>query len=677
MKDKRAWAALGGLLSVASATQIGAVEKADEEVLVLGTQLEETLPQELARYGNQLEVISAEQIQNGGYNDVTQALQMLVPGLYAVPKNGPFDYVDASLLGSRPGDILFLIDGIRINNRLYNGTSPLDTIPAHMIERIEVLKGGQGIFYGTQSVAGVVNVVTKPFSDSTQYGVELGADSNDGKHANGYVNGQLAGWHAQLYASLDKADGFQPFRDQDYQPSTTDRDRSYDVRSAGLKLGGELAYGLALTGFYQHTEATLDYAYPQGIAKDINDRIEDLISAKLDWEINELFGVYAKGYYHDWSTHYTIIDNDLDDDGNLTGTTSYEYDRAFWGYKDRGLNLMGRLKGAAGFEYLAGVDLQRYSGRDEVYTIAPSSEQVSALFVQLRNDGALLPGTQLALGVRYNHTSGDQSATVWNLSGRHDFSPSLYLRGTTGTSFRLPDAYQLFGAFIDQDDTRGNPNLKPERSFNVDVGLGGVQSLSAGKLSWEVTGYRRRVTDLIEDVEDGFTDVDGDGVDDYYSAYVNSTDRVDMSGAELQLGWQLQDWSANLDQTWSRARSPGSDLQLARIPRTQGKLLLAWAPQAARYSANVSLNYVGSIYQGNADGDWTNYGRYAVVDAGGTLRFGAGARQHVTLSISNLLDKAYASRLGTGYRDSDGESYTVWNLGVPRTWQLRYGYELK
>ena len=55
-----------------------------------------------------------------------------------------------------PSDVLWLVDGIRINNRLYGGTTPLDTLPASMVERIEVLNGGQALFYGTQASAGAV-----------------------------------------------------------------------------------------------------------------------------------------------------------------------------------------------------------------------------------------------------------------------------------------------------------------------------------------------------------------------------------------------------------------------------------------------------------------------------------------------------------------------------------------
>ena len=117
--------------------------------------LRENLATDLEEYGSRVEVVTAEQIQNGGFADASQALQMLVPGLTILPKNGAFDYVNASLLGGRKQDVIWLVDGVRISNRLYTTTTPLDTIPANMIERIEVIKGGQSLFYGTSAISGL------------------------------------------------------------------------------------------------------------------------------------------------------------------------------------------------------------------------------------------------------------------------------------------------------------------------------------------------------------------------------------------------------------------------------------------------------------------------------------------------------------------------------------------
>ena len=295
-----------------------------DEVTVTG-RLEETLPQELSRYGSRVDTISSDQVERGGYNDVAQTVQALTPGLYLSPLSGPFDYMELSLQGSRSSEVLWLVDGIRLNNRLYSTTTPLDTLPAHMVERIEVLEGGEGLFYGTQSVAGTVNIVTKQFSDQPDGQVELGLDTNHGRHANGFFRTAIGEHRFVAYASKDKADGFQPFGDADYQPSGTDRERGYDVASYGLKYAYDFG-GAARASFgYQHTDATLDYVRPFGIARASNDRNEDLLTGKVDISAGENLQLYVKGYYHDWDTLFSQTNNS----GSSTVVIS---DREFWGF---------------------------------------------------------------------------------------------------------------------------------------------------------------------------------------------------------------------------------------------------------------------------------------------------------------------------------------------------------
>jgi len=220
-----------------------------EQVVVTG-RLEEDLPLDLQQYGTRVDTVPATEIRNGGYVDVAQSLQVLVPGLYISPKNGPFDYVDVSLQGSRTQDVLWLVDGVRINNRLYGGTTPLDTLPASMVERIVVLEGPEALFYGTQGVAGAIDVITKSFSTTPDGAVAAGGDTNRSRHFDGYFRDTLAGQQFVVYASSDHSLGFQPFRDQDYQPSSTDRHRSYDLRTIGVKDGVDLTKTLRLSAEY-------------------------------------------------------------------------------------------------------------------------------------------------------------------------------------------------------------------------------------------------------------------------------------------------------------------------------------------------------------------------------------------------------------------------------------------
>ncbi|MDP2286364.1 MAG: TonB-dependent receptor plug domain-containing protein, partial [Pseudohongiella sp.] len=253
-------------------------ESTKQEVLVTERSIENTLPLELSRYGADLEIVTDSQVRNHGFVDVAQSLEMLVPGLHLTTQAGAFSYVNIQMQGSRASDLLWTMDGVRINNRLYNSTSPADTLPSSMIERLEVLKGSHGLMYGTQAIAGVVNVVTRGFSETTDGSVVLGTGSDGIRRLNGYVRGALGGHKIVAWVSKDQSDGYEIY--DNYQPTAVNRKRGYDVDSLGLKYGFDFSENLALSMTGIRTNATLDYPNVSNVS--VNDREETILSAKLD-----------------------------------------------------------------------------------------------------------------------------------------------------------------------------------------------------------------------------------------------------------------------------------------------------------------------------------------------------------------------------------------------------------
>ncbi len=98
--------------------------------------------------------------------------------------------------------------------------------------------------------------------------------------------------------------------------------------------------------------------------------------------------------------------------------------------------------------------------------------------------------------MRYNKPQTGEPATIFNVSGKYDFSPALFVRGEIGTNFRLPDAEELYAD--DPDDERGNPNLKPERSRSANLSLGGQIDAAGHPVNWEVIGFARNISNLID-----------------------------------------------------------------------------------------------------------------------------------------------------------------------------------
>jgi iron complex outermembrane recepter protein len=121
-----------------------------------------------------IDVITAEQIKQTGRTETAQILQMLVPSLN-FPRSSIAGGVDGqrpfTLRGMNPDQVLVLINGKRrhigavvaVNNSVGRGSSgtDLNAIPAASIERIEVLRDGAAAQYGSDAIAGVVNIILK------------------------------------------------------------------------------------------------------------------------------------------------------------------------------------------------------------------------------------------------------------------------------------------------------------------------------------------------------------------------------------------------------------------------------------------------------------------------------------------------------------------------------------
>ncbi len=122
-----------------------------------------------------VDVFPAEEIQRQGTTETSQALQALAPSVN-FPHQSVTDATDVvrpfTLRGLSPDQTLVLVNGLRrhqtalVNTFAYGmpaGSSGVDlnAIPSSAIDRIEVLRDGAAAQYGSDAIAGVVNVVLK------------------------------------------------------------------------------------------------------------------------------------------------------------------------------------------------------------------------------------------------------------------------------------------------------------------------------------------------------------------------------------------------------------------------------------------------------------------------------------------------------------------------------------
>lgn len=182
-------------------TRGAAVAPTLSTVVVTGTRKSDVRAQDSL---SPIDVVSATQLRSSGAVDLRDALVKLLPSLtrQAQPFNASALTHTQSLRGLSPNHVLVLVNGKRrhetanlnISGGLEKGSTgvDLDTIPINAIERVEVLRDGASAQYGSDAIAGVINVILK----SADHGGRLAYDNGrygdgDGLTQNGGVNGGL------------------------------------------------------------------------------------------------------------------------------------------------------------------------------------------------------------------------------------------------------------------------------------------------------------------------------------------------------------------------------------------------------------------------------------------------------------------------------------------------------
>lgn len=188
-----------------------------DEIVVLGSRRGDG--RSITRSPVPVDVISSQEVQATGFTQTTQIIRALVPSFNS-PESSITDGTDhvrpATLRGLGPDQTLVLVNGKRrhnsailhVNGSVGRGSTGVDlnAIPANMIERIEVLRDGAAAQYGSDAIAGVINIVLK---ESTGFDASFSYGQNASHEERGFApnqalpesgsNAQTASWQNSPY----------------------------------------------------------------------------------------------------------------------------------------------------------------------------------------------------------------------------------------------------------------------------------------------------------------------------------------------------------------------------------------------------------------------------------------------------------------------------------------------
>ena len=453
-----------------------------------------------------IDVLTPKELVSTGAPDLTTALRTLLPS-FNFPQPSLTDATDATqpaqLRGLAPDETLVLINGkrqhttaiVNVNGSIGRGSSPVDlsAIPINAIERIEVLRDGAAAQYGSDAIAGVINIILKGGADHGGANVTYGQhDGGQGGIWQGGADGGFRlgnnGWvHLSAnYLNQDPTNHAGPDirypGDPTYGQVTFHYGLPKDIAkqaaiNAQYNLGDTATlYAFSLFnkrdvsagGFFrslsQYDTSTPAAAvvYPNGYLPIENSAIRD------DITVIGIRGEVA-GWHYDisgdtggshWKLHTTDTFNySLGADsptafyiGTLTirqNEFNADFSRDFdvgwyspltvaWGLAYRHGEFAIKQGDAASY---AGAGAQVFPGYQPGDAGSHSRSNV-AEYIDLETDFSQKLSAGFA--ARHEHYSDFGNTTSWKLSGRYAFTPLVALRGTISTGFRAPSLQQEY-----------------------------------------------------------------------------------------------------------------------------------------------------------------------------------------------------------------------------------------
>jgi vitamin B12 transporter len=547
-------------------------------------------------------VIDRDAIEQSLATDVAELLRFHA-GIDVVPAGGPGQQTSVFIRGANSNQTVVLIDGVRINPGTV-GTPALQNIAPELVDHIEVVKGPMSTLYGSDAIGGVINVITR--HDGNDLEAMLGYGRYDTRA--GYAGGQYSGPDGSVSLAVNYLDssGFPPLTG-----STLDspfRDTSENV-GAHTTVGG-----VELGARAWHASGTTDY---------LND-----IVTPLDQNYDtSSYAVYAAGSVTaDWHSKLTL--SRATDDIRQVQPDPYAFPVAddFATTNRNTIDWQNDVRAGAQLFTFGGIvsaEHARTLSYGDGYDVETYSD---TWFAQDKLD---FGNEQLQAAVGWTHHSVFGDHYTWN--AEYGIEPAKGTRLTVGwgTAFRAPNSTDLYGY-------GGNPELKPESSRNLELGL--RQQISAHQ--WlTLAAFDNRIDDLIVFVDNFVPPVYGQS---------ENVDRARIRGIEAGWEWDSPDWRARIEGSLQNPEDLSDGTELLRRAKESATLALVRKAGSSEYSADVLLSGP------RMDTDFESTPPYAdlPVRLGGYALVNLAARWALSPSFSlqarleNALDRRYTLAYG-------------------------------
>lgn len=667
-----------------AADEAGAEAPGDETSTIVVTGERQVTTRTAAsaiEFGNNVQIVDAQAIAASGASNFAELAQFLIKGANVgySPDEGEYTI---RLDGGGDRDTLVVLDGVPLYDR---GPALEDiwgttTIDPHMIDRVEVFRGGNSLFFGSNGGIGVISLVTKR-PDGTDK-VELGASYGDFNSRELWGNARFAvdpdRRHSfMFYGSSQQTDGPRIFNPADFPDNLVIAGavQKYPLNrnNVGAKYLFKISEQTEFRANAQFTQIEFQDPFPDTETFSPNRVRFPIVDASFqhrwsDKMLTEISAYWSNPKLNNTETFAEICQQrpTCTDPatgraipfGVATGRSIPFPNKGFGnaskvgGFRELGLNVRQTLTLPRTIEAVAGVQVVSYKDdSDPVYRVSKESNTTTGVYLDLRPVLPFSPDTKISLAGRMDFNKAFDSRFIWKFGLRQPIG-AFYVRANGGTSYSLPRNNEL-GA--ESPTLVGNPNLETEETETYNAAAGFTKSLGNVQVNAEVGWFRTDITNRIRTTS-GLTP----------NTYFNDPAVTEIRGLAAELGVNVgQTLSANVSFTKQDAkprRLPGQTtepLQIGETPEYMIQGTFNWNSPNQRFHITLLPRYQGPEYAtggvnrvGSA-GEIIptlrhNFGNYLVVNGSIGVWLGDEKQHRIQLRVVNIFDEKYAERYGYG-----------------------------
>ncbi|MEZ0329074.1 MAG: TonB-dependent receptor [Dissulfuribacterales bacterium] len=437
-----------GIFAACTSTIAFALSEATQQLGEI-TVTAERFPTEVQQSARMISVISSEELQETGADNLVTALQRT--GAFTYKAFGPLGISHGgmnsslSMRGIQNGELV-LINGVPIQSSASHAYD-LDVIPIDQIERVEILKGAASTLYGSNAMSGVINIITKRPIDTREARAKVEFGNRD------YNNHSISLTAFRTTLGIN----FQHLNDIDEISRSYTKKYRYDLGETN-KVAWNINSAITDNLFFDYLGSTYT-----------TDFIKRYDNPKIPYE-----GVDQNSYKHFTDLRYETTNTRAKIFGNFEEMQRDEY-------TNPKSTLQKNKIDNYGFEYDYRFNLFDYNLTTGIDWITREANYNLQYGKHHRHDYAAFMQIKRELWDRLTVTIGGREQIIDGEAGTKNydtFLPSLGLFykltdnlsifTNTGRAFRAPTYNQLYysSSFL-----VGNPNLTPEKGWTYELGF--------------------------------------------------------------------------------------------------------------------------------------------------------------------------------------------------------------